>query len=160
MFKNNLFNANYRPSNIRSLHTVLPGLACMRTIKLISYSGFVLTERAHYSRVRTIQLFIYWSINQIYFSPVFDLKNPILSNFLRFVTFLSRETLIWNSYNTDKSYLPSQNRSKSWYGRTNWEGALLHYSCSTGSCYSGERTNQGGRSNRGSTVQVFFCYSV
>ena len=33
----------------------------------------------------------------------FDEKNPlILSNFLRFLAFLSRETLIWKNYNTDK----------------------------------------------------------
>ena len=41
-------------------------------------------------------------------------KNPlILSNFLRFLSFFSRETLIWNSYDTDKLYLPTQRHSKS-----------------------------------------------
>ena len=37
-------------------------------------------------------------------------------------------------------------------GRTNREGALLHYFCIRGSYYSGGRANRGGRSNRGSTV--------
>ena len=38
-------------------HTVLPRLVRMRTIKLMTFSGFVLTERAYYPRGRTIQLF-------------------------------------------------------------------------------------------------------
>ena len=35
----------------------LPRLVRMRTIKLMSFSGFVLTETAYYPRGRTIQLF-------------------------------------------------------------------------------------------------------
>ena len=38
-------------------HTVLPQLVSMRTIKLLSVSGFVLIERAYYPRGRTIKLF-------------------------------------------------------------------------------------------------------
>ena len=48
-------------------------------------------------RMRTIKLtsFFLWK------------KIPILSNFLRFLALLSRESLIWKSYNTDKSSLPT-----------------------------------------------------
>ena len=41
-------------------HNVLPRLVRMRTIKLKSFSGFVLTERAYYPRGRTIQLITFW----------------------------------------------------------------------------------------------------
>ena len=41
----------------KNKHTVLPQLVRMHTIKLMSFSGFVLTERAYYPRGRTIQLF-------------------------------------------------------------------------------------------------------
>ena len=63
---------------------------------------------------------------------------------MNFLTFLRRKILIWNSCNNT--------RLSSLWGRTNREGALLHDSCIIGSYYSGGRTNQGGRSNRGSTV--------
>ena len=36
------------------VHTVLPQLVRMRTIKLMSFSGFVLTERAYYSAVHSL----------------------------------------------------------------------------------------------------------
>ena len=42
-------------------------------------------------------------------------------------------------------------------GRTNREGALLHYSWRKGVYYSVGRTNREGRSNRGSTVWNEFC---
>ena len=86
------------------LYTVLPRLVRMRMrdIKLMSFSGFILTERAYYSRRRTKQLIASWPISQIYFLHLFIQNLPILSIFLNFLIFLWRETLIWNSCKTDR----------------------------------------------------------
>ena len=55
-------------------YTVLPRLVRMRTNKLMSFSGFVLSERAYYPRGRTIELFTSWPISQIYFSKFLNKK--------------------------------------------------------------------------------------
>ena len=85
----------------------------------------------------------------MYFPMFFDYKNPlILSNFLRSLAFLSKETLIWNSFNTDNVSLPTQKHSKVSRGvlieRAHYYTILVE----GGSYYSGGRTNRGGRSNR------------
>ena len=72
---------------------ILPQLVRMRTIKLMSFSGFVLIEMAHSPRGRTIQLFTFWPISQMNFSKIFDKKPLFLTNFLRFLAFLSEEAL-------------------------------------------------------------------
>ena len=51
-------------------------------------------------------------IKIVFISKFFDKKPLILSNFLRFLAFLSKETLIWNSFNTDNVSLPTQKHSK------------------------------------------------
>ena len=84
----------------------------MHTIKLLIFSGFVLTERAYYSAV-------YMHHDLLVRSPFlhFLIKKPlILSNFLNFLTFLSRGTLILNRCNTDRLSLPTQKHSKSKLG--------------------------------------------
>ena len=74
---------------MKLIYTVLPRLVRMRTIKLMKFSGFVLTERACYLAVHFLTHY------SDVFSKFFDKKNPlILSNFLRFLAFLSNETLI------------------------------------------------------------------
>ena len=94
-------------TNMLKKYTVLTRLVRMRTIKLMSFLGFVQTERAYYPRERTIQLFTSWPIIQIYFS-IFFIKNTLIwSNFLNFLTFLSREILIWNRYTTNRLSLPT-----------------------------------------------------
>ena len=98
--------------------TLLPRLVRMRTctIKLMSFSGLVLTERAYYPRGFTIQLLNSWPISQIYFSTFFIEKALIWSHFLNFLTFLDifeQGTLIWNSCNTDRFSLLTQKHSKS-----------------------------------------------
>ena len=57
-----------------------------------------------------------------------------------------------NSRISNKDLYRTLSVSKYFRGRTNWESALLNYSCRWGSYYSGGRTNRGGRSNRGGTV--------
>ena len=55
-------------SNIIMVIAVLPRLVRLRTIKIMSFSGVVLTEIAYYPRGHTIQLPTSWRISQIYFS--------------------------------------------------------------------------------------------
>ena len=61
----------------RDTTTVLPRLVRMHTIKLMSCSGFILTERSYYPRGRTIQLITSLPISQIYFFYICDKKKPL-----------------------------------------------------------------------------------
>ena len=73
--------------------TVLPRLVRMRTIKLMSFLGFVLTERAYYPRGRTIQLITSWPIIQIYFSTFFDKKPSDSQQFIDFLNIFQQGNL-------------------------------------------------------------------
>ena len=74
-------------------YTVLPSLVRKRTIRLMSFSGFVLIERAYYTRGRTIQLFTSWPISEIYFSTLFVKKTSDLEQFLQFLDIFEQGNL-------------------------------------------------------------------
>ena len=95
------------------------------------WAGFVLTERAYYSRGRTMKLFTFWLVRSIFLHFLIK-RSIIFSNFLVLLAFLSRQPLIWNKDN-----------------RSNTDKALQML---IGEYFSGGRTIRRGSFNRGSTV--------
>ena len=64
------------------MDTVLPRLVrmrlvCMRTIKLMCFSGFVLTERAYYSAVHFFDPFVRSIFLNVLFKKTYDLEHSL-----------------------------------------------------------------------------------